>query len=61
MLFECDAEGIEKGLAWFVGPGAVRPLKNLIAIDDPPISVLDWADRLVVQGCPVVMISFLCW
>jgi hypothetical protein len=32
------------------GPGAVRPLKNLIAIDDPPISVLDWADRLVVQG-----------
>ena len=50
MLFECDAEGIEKGLAWFVGPGAVRPLKNLIAIDDPPISVLDWADRLVVQG-----------
>jgi hypothetical protein len=50
MLFECDAEGIEKGLAWFVGPGTVRPLKNLIAIDDPPISVLDWADRLVVQG-----------
>ena len=41
MLFECDAEGIEKGMAWFVGPGAVRLLKNLIAIDwaDPPISV----------------------
>jgi hypothetical protein len=33
MLFECDAEGIEKGMAWFVGPGAARPLKNLIAID----------------------------
>jgi hypothetical protein len=51
MLFECDGERIEKGLAWFVGPGAVGPLKNLIAIDwaDPPISVLDWADRLVVQ------------
>jgi hypothetical protein len=33
MLFECDAEGIEKGMAWFVGPGAARPLKNLFAID----------------------------
>jgi hypothetical protein len=33
MLFECDAEDIEKGMAWFVGPGAARPLKNLIAID----------------------------